>query len=295
MKHIIRNIFILILIVIFILAFSSSYSSLSMDNLAYVLAIGIDTSDDNKLEVSFQFTTPVSPESGSTEKPTPIINTVTASSLSNAINLVNVYLGKQVNMSHCKAIIFSEDLSSQGISKHVYTLINDTQVRPSANIVVSKSSAKYYLEQTILEIYQENKLIESFDNLIDKNLILPNKEKTLQIFLNLKLKDVIDYYINSKQYVKDYLHIYKREGEKFATLFDFISSIFIQYYIKSKGNKPKKIRKEKNFDIKSIFSRNNETQKNKIFKIEKLMKHKLLFPSTNNLNNITIYGKNNSM
>lgn len=154
---------------------------------------------------------------------------------------------------------------------------------------------KYYLEQTILEIYQENKLIESFDNLIDKNLILPNKEKTLQIFLNLKLKDVIDYYINSKQYVKDYLHIYKREGEKFATLFDFISSIFIQYYIKSKGNKPKKIRKEKNFDIKSIFSRNNETQKNKIFKIEKLMKHKLLFPSTNNLNNITIYGKNNSM
>ena len=154
---------------------------------------------------------------------------------------------------------------------------------------------KYYLEQTILKIYQENKLIESFDNLIDKNLILPNKEKTLQIFLNLKLKDVIDYYINSKQYVKDYLHIYKREGEKFATLFDFISSIFIQYYIKSKGNKPKKIRKEKNFDIKSIFSRNNETQKNKIFKIEKLMKHKLLFPSTNNLNNITIYGKNNSM
>lgn len=148
MKKIIRNLFILILIVIFILAFSSSYSSLSMDNLAYVLAIAIDTSDDNKLEVSFQFSTPVSPESGSTEKPNPIINTVTASSLSTAINLVNGYLGKQINMSHCKAIIFAEDLASQGISEHVYTLINDTQVRPSANIVISKCSAKYYLEQT---------------------------------------------------------------------------------------------------------------------------------------------------
>lgn len=148
MKNIIRNIFILMLIVIFILAFSSSYSSLSMDNLAYVLAIAIDTSDNNKLEVSFQFSTPVSPESGSSEKPTPIINTVTASSLSNAINLVNGYLGKQINMSHCKAIIFSEDLASQGISEHIYTLINDTQVRPSANIVISKCSAKYYLEQT---------------------------------------------------------------------------------------------------------------------------------------------------
>lgn len=148
MKHIIRNIFILILIIIFILAFSDSYSSLSIDNLAYVLAIGIDSSDDNKLEVSFQFTTPVSPESSSSEQPNPIINTVTASSLSNAINLVNGYLGKQINMSHCKAIIFSEDLAAQGISKHIYTLINDTQVRPSANIVISKCSAKYYLEET---------------------------------------------------------------------------------------------------------------------------------------------------
>lgn len=148
MKNIARNLFILLLIIIFILAFSSSYSSLSIDNLAYVLAIAIDTSDDNKLEVSFQFTTPVSPESGSTEKPTPIINTVTASSLSNAINLVNGYLGKQINMSHCKVIIFSEDLASQGISDQIYTLINDTQVRPSANIVISKCSAKYYLEQT---------------------------------------------------------------------------------------------------------------------------------------------------
>lgn len=134
------------------IAFSSSYSSLSIDNLAYVLAIAIDSSDTNKLEVSFQFSTPVSAESGSSEKPTPIVNTVTASSLSNAINLVNGYLGKQVNMSHCKVIIFSEDLAFKGISDEIYTLINDTQVRPSCNIVVSKCSAKYYLEQTKPEL-----------------------------------------------------------------------------------------------------------------------------------------------
>ena len=149
MNHLIRNIFILILIIIFIMAFSSSYSSLNIDNLAHVLAIGIDTSDDNKLEVSFQFSTPVSAsESGSSQKSTAFINTVTASSLSNAINLVNGYLGKQINMSHCKAIIFSEDLAMQGISDEIYTLNNDTQVRPSSNIVISKCTAKYYLEET---------------------------------------------------------------------------------------------------------------------------------------------------
>ena len=148
MNTIIKNAFILILIIIFIIAFSSSYSSLSIDNLAYVLAIAIDSSDTNKLEVSFQFSTPVSAESSSNEKPTPIINTVTSSSLSNAINLVNGYLGKQINMSHCKVIIFSEDLAFKGISDEIYTLINDTQVRPSCNLVVSKCSAKYYLEET---------------------------------------------------------------------------------------------------------------------------------------------------
>ena len=152
MNKIIRNTFIFILIIIFIIAFSSSYSSLSIDNLAYVLAIAIDSSDDNKLEVSFQFSTPVSAESSSSEKPTPIINTVTASSLSNAINLVNGYLGQQINMSHCMVIIFSEELAFKGISDEIYTLINDTQVRPSANIVVSKGSAKYYLEQTSSEL-----------------------------------------------------------------------------------------------------------------------------------------------
>lgn len=152
MNKIIRNIFILVLIVIFILAFSTSYYALSMDNLAYVLAIGIDSSSDNNLQVTFQFSTPVSVESSSSEKPNPILNTVTASSLSNAINLINVYLGKQINMSHCKIIIFSEELAMQGISDEIYTLINDTQVRPSCNIVVSKCSAKYYMEQTKPEL-----------------------------------------------------------------------------------------------------------------------------------------------
>ncbi len=153
MNKLFRNIIIFIAIIIFIMGFSSSYTSLSIDNLAYVLAIGIDTASDNKLEVSFQFSTPVAAsESGSSDKAQPILNTVTASSLSNAINLVNGYLGKQINMSHCKVIIISEELATQGISDEIYTLTNDTQVRPSTNIVISKCSAKYYLEQTQPEL-----------------------------------------------------------------------------------------------------------------------------------------------
>ena len=153
MNKFIRNVFIFVLIIVFIMAFSSSYLSLSMDNLAYVLAIGIDKSDENSLQVSFQFSTTSSvTESGSTEKTPAILNSVKASSLSTAINLMNSYMGKEINMSHCKVIVFSEELASEGISNEIYTLINNTQIRPSANIIISKCNAKTYIEQTSPEL-----------------------------------------------------------------------------------------------------------------------------------------------
>ena len=163
----IRNIFIFMIILVFIFAFSSSYSSLNIDNLTYVLAIGIDTSDDNKLEVSFHFSNPIPAESSASEKVTPIINTVTASSLSNAINLVNGYQGRQLNLSHCKVIIFSEKIAKMGISDEIYTLINDTQIRPSANIIISKCNAKYYMSQLNPEI--ENLLSRYYEVFTDSS------------------------------------------------------------------------------------------------------------------------------
>lgn len=135
------------------IAFSSSYLSLGIDNLAYVLAIGIDKGTDNHLQVSFQFSTTTSAtESGTTEKTPTVIDSVAAPSLSTAVNLMNSYMGKEINMSHCKVIIFSEELASEGISDEIYTLINDTQIRPSANIVISKCPAKSYLEKTSPEL-----------------------------------------------------------------------------------------------------------------------------------------------
>ena len=176
MKKLIRNLFIIILIIVFIIAFSSSYLSLSIDNLAYVLVIGIDKGKDNNLEVSFQFsTTTKTTESGSTEKTPTVMDTVTAPSLSTAINLMDGYMGRELNLSHCKVIIFSEELAQEGISEEIYTLINDTQIRPSANIVISKCDAKFYMEQTSPEL--ENlisKYYETFTNSSKYTGLKPN-------------------------------------------------------------------------------------------------------------------------
>lgn len=142
------KIFILVLIIIFIYSFSASYTSLNLDNLAFVVALGIDKSTSNKFKVTFQFIAP-SPSSESGTKTTPVLNSVDCSSITNGINIMNAYLGKKVNLSHCKLIIFSEDLAKDGISNEIYSLINEVQVRPSANIVISKCDSKYYIENSV--------------------------------------------------------------------------------------------------------------------------------------------------
>lgn len=145
---VLKRIFILILIIIFITSFSASYNSLNIDNLAFVAAIGIDKSTSNKLKLTFEFLK-TSPSGDSVSETTPVLNSVDCSSITNGINMMNAYLGKKVNLSHCKLIIFSEELAKEGISNEVYSLINEVQVRPSANIIVSKCNTRYYIENSV--------------------------------------------------------------------------------------------------------------------------------------------------
>lgn len=149
MNKIIRRFFIFILVIILFLAFSGSYTSLSIDNIETVVAIGLDTSTTNNLRVSFQFTNSSSvSESGTTEQSPSMVYSIDASSISSAINLMNAYVGKELSFSHCKLIAISEELANTGISDEIYTLINDIQIRPTANIVISKCTAKVYIENS---------------------------------------------------------------------------------------------------------------------------------------------------
>lgn len=140
---------VLIIATIFTYAFSASYSSHSIDKLAYVIALGIDSSENDNLKVTFQFTkSSTISDQGSSEEDLTIENTVEASSIENAINLMNAYMGKPLSLSHCKIIVFSEEIARNDISTQIYSLINNEEIRPTANIVVSKCSAKDYISNS---------------------------------------------------------------------------------------------------------------------------------------------------
>lgn len=98
---------------------------------------------------------------------------------------------------------------------------------------------KYYLNRTILEIYQEFNIIKSFEDLVEKGYVIEGRKKILEDFISLTFKQVYEYYINSHQFKKDYLQVYEKEGQNFAILFSYIAQIFIQYYQKGRGNKRK--------------------------------------------------------
>ena len=109
MNKIIRNIFVTLVILVLIMGFNSSYKSLSIDNLAYVIALGIDTGENEKYKITFQFTTGTpNPETGSTEKNPSIVNSVEANSIDSGINIMDAYMAKRLNKgiknSHLKVI-----------------------------------------------------------------------------------------------------------------------------------------------------------------------------------------------
>lgn len=126
-----------------------------MIHFGYVVGIGIDIGENDVLKVSFQIATPSSSQDGGSnggssgsESSTYIINSVECNSIDTGLNLVNSHISKNLNLSHCKVIVFSEALAYQGISEHLYTLVNKIDLRPDCNVVISRCTSEYFLEST---------------------------------------------------------------------------------------------------------------------------------------------------
>lgn len=145
---------ILMLAVVFAVlwGFSDSYTSHTIDNIVHVVAIGIDKCENpnENMKVSFQFVNVSGEQSqgGSSGENSTVVTSINSNTLNKAINLMNSYIGKELNFSHCKVIVFSEDFAREGISTEIYTLVNNEELRPSTNIIISTSTANSYLKNS---------------------------------------------------------------------------------------------------------------------------------------------------
>ena len=156
MKNLLKWTIIIITVFIFLYAFSSSYNSQNIDHLDYVIALCIDAiPDSDNLKVSFEFADLSSfSENSSSDGSEPIINTIVAPSISNAITVMNGYIGKQLNLSHCKLIVFSKEYAKKGIFNEVSVLTHNIQIRPTASIVISDIEAVEYVKKSTSSLEQ---------------------------------------------------------------------------------------------------------------------------------------------
>lgn len=185
-KNMIKFYSVVVLTLVFIYAFSASYTSDSVDNISYVIALAVDVNEgEQNLQVTFEFmdTSAFSSEQSGDSKGA-IIDTVTSTSINSAINLLNAYIGKEVNLSHCKVVVFSDKLAEKGISSEVSELINNIQVRPSTNIIICKGNALEYIQNSTSQL--EKILTKYYD-------IFPNSSEYTGYTSNIMIGEFYNY------------------------------------------------------------------------------------------------------
>lgn len=178
-----KKILIACIIISLIFSFNSyTNSGSNLDDQSYVMAIGIDVGDTSDYKISLQLSTlessatessmksdksssggggeQESAPSGSTSEETSkyIIYTVDSNSIDNAINIADAYLNKNIDLSHCKILLISEDVAKNGISTLVNSITNKVKIRPDCNIIISQVPQNEF----------ENKDEVKFESLLSK-------------------------------------------------------------------------------------------------------------------------------
>ena len=146
----VKKILIILLVIVITAFFLTNFSSIyTIDDYAYVIAMGLDNSDDSNLILSLQIAIPAGSskgsESSSSQSSSSIVSTVKCKNINGGVNLINDYLGQKLNLSYCKAMVFSEEIAKKGIGNYICTATNDIEIRPSCDIIVSKCSALDYI------------------------------------------------------------------------------------------------------------------------------------------------------
>ena len=153
-----KTFIVLILISTIFAFFTNSTSSKKIDNMAYVVAVGIEKGTIEKYKITFELSTVKASSSDSSnskskgneqskkssssesESSSPFnIYSVECDSIDTGISLLNTYINKHINLSHCKIIVISEDLAKDGIRSIVYNFVNKIEIRPDCNIIISQT------------------------------------------------------------------------------------------------------------------------------------------------------------
>lgn len=142
---------VIMILVCFLL--SGCYDKAEPNDIAFVTAVGIDKSKENKenYDITFQIAKPAQISGGASQEGGQggeIIQNITveAPTVYAGIETANFVISKMLSLSHIRLFVFSEEIAREGIADITETMTRSEEIRPNVYLAVAKNSAKEYLE-----------------------------------------------------------------------------------------------------------------------------------------------------
>jgi spore germination protein KC len=136
----------LILIMIFFTA--GCHDAIEIDEMVYVVAMGLDSGTNGNVRMSMLLAVPIAvgvgPEPGELDKATTMI-TVEAPTIYGGMNIANSMMSKQLNFSHAKLVVISSDVAQTGIERYLNTFNRFREFRPNTFLGISIGLAEDFL------------------------------------------------------------------------------------------------------------------------------------------------------
>ncbi len=145
-----KTILLIFIIIISLFTLTGCYYTNGIDNYYFIISLGLDLTDEGRLKLSVQTSSNSSGESGSSGSTQPSnykIYSVEANTIDEGLNILDNYLNKKINLSHCSALIISEELAKKGIKTYMNTLSNNPELRHSCQIIISSTTAYDVMEK----------------------------------------------------------------------------------------------------------------------------------------------------
>lgn len=146
---------IIFIFVFFAFSFQGCFDSREIDDLAYVIAIGLDKGNNNDLKMTLQVAVPkeIGGQEGGDggEKSTTIV-TIETPSIYSGLNSTNEFLSRQINLSHAKLIVFSEELAKEGLEEYFHAIVRSREFRPQMYVTISRDEAEEFIRNVKPEL-----------------------------------------------------------------------------------------------------------------------------------------------
>ncbi len=126
------------------LALAGCQDAREIDSDSYVIAIGADTAE-NGYSFTFQFSNPLEIYSDGGEDGSTSTVTLSAESFKTAKGLLGSFIGKNINLSQTKVIVFSYDAAKSGTSALAKSLLTEREIRGDAFLLIASPSAAEFL------------------------------------------------------------------------------------------------------------------------------------------------------